>query len=80
MKHVDGAYIELAVANYYLRDVMKKPGTLVFDPDLPHTKDSYHLSTINYPEIILIFNEFQITERKAIEALQKKYKVGAYVH
>ena len=78
MKHVDGAYIELAVANYHLGEVLDKPGALVFDPDLPHRKDSYYFSTIKYPEVVQMFNEFQATERNAIEALQKKYRVGVF--
>ena len=78
MENVDGAYIELAVANYYLREVLNKPGALVFDPDLPFREDSYYLSTIKHPEIMKIFNKFQVTERNAIEALQKKYKVGDF--
>ena len=49
MKRIDGAYMELAVANYYLQDVLKKPGALVFDPNLPHTRDNYHLSSIKHP-------------------------------
>ena len=78
MKRVDGAFIELAVANYYLREVMKKPGALVFDSELPHKEDSYYFSTIKHPEIIKMFNEFQIAEQNAIERLQEKYKVGAF--
>ncbi len=78
IKHIDGAYIELAVANYYLHEVLEKPGGLVFDPDLPHTNDYYYLSTINNPEVIQMFNEFQATEQEAIEQLKIKYKVGVH--
>lgn len=78
MKRVDGAYIEVSVANYYLREHLKKPGALVFDADLPHTEDSYYLSSIKYPQIIQEFNEFLTAEQDAIETLQKKYKVGAF--
>lgn len=78
MENIDGAYIEIAVANYYLREVLKRPGGLVFDSDLPHTKGSYYLSTIKHPEIIQLFNNFLVSEESAIEMLQKKYKVGAF--
>ncbi len=75
-KRIDGAYIDIAVARYNLHEKMKKSGALVFDPDLPHTRDFYHLSSIRHPDIVKKFDNFLDIEKDAINQLKKKYKVG----
>jgi len=52
----NGAYGNIAVVQYQLRQVLKKPGALVFDPSLPHTRSNYHLSTIKHPDLIRKFD------------------------
>lgn len=76
MKRVDGAYINIEIARHQLEHVLKKPNALVFDPSLPYTKDFYALSSLKHPEMIKEFNSFLIQERKLIDTLKKKYKVG----
>ncbi len=70
---VDGAYFNVGVANYYLDKEMKQKGALVFDNSLPHTSDSYFLSSIKHPDLIKAFNLFLIDEAGWISATKKKY-------
>ena len=74
-KRVDCAYINVAVARYQLKTVVKKPGQLVFDPDLPHTRGAYTLSTIQYPRVIEEFNRFLADKAPQVKALKREYGV-----
>ncbi len=58
IERIDGAYINVDIARYQLENSFHKPNALVFDPDLPHTKSFYHLSSIKHPEIIEEFDKF----------------------
>ena len=39
-KRYDGAYFNVDVATYYLNNTLKAPNSLVFEPNLPHTKSN----------------------------------------
>jgi len=69
---VDGVYFNIAVANHYL-DEVKQSGALVFDDTLPHTQDTYALSTIKYPALIDAFNAFLAAEQAWLAELQRRY-------
>lgn len=72
---VDAAYTELSVANYYLREKLNMENKLVFDQDLPYTKDNYSLSSIKHMEIIKEFNEFLKSEKETLDLLKTKYNI-----
>ena len=55
---IDGAYFNPVVARYQLENVLKQPGALVFDRDLPHIESAYTLSTLKHQDLIREFNEF----------------------
>ncbi len=74
-QRVDGAYVNVSVASYQLEHVLKKPGVLVFNPNLPHTIDSYRLSSIKHPKIIAAFNKFLSSEHEKISLLKQEYNV-----
>lgn len=74
-ERVDGAYFNVAVANYFLTHNMNKPGTLVFDPDLPHTNSTYSLSTLKHETLLKQFNAFLDEESVWISALREKYSI-----
>jgi polar amino acid transport system substrate-binding protein len=74
---IEGAYVNIAVAMYHLREVAKKPDLLVFDPSLPHTRSAYSLSSINKPEVIAQFNGFLSENKAEIQAIKDKYQVEA---
>jgi len=76
---VDGAYGNLAVANWNLEENLKQPGALAFAPGLPHTKGSYLMSSIKHPEAVEEFNAWLKDNQALVETLKAKYKVEAGV-
>lgn len=68
----DGAYGSLAVANHILDDVLKTPGALVFDPVLPHSRDSYMLSTVNHPKVVAEFNAWMAANAATVKAIKDR--------
>lgn len=75
---VDGVYINIAVGNYHLEEKIKQPKALVFDPSLPHTRDSYRLSTLKHAKLLDRFSSFLKSHAKDIEAIRRKYKVDVH--
>lgn len=73
---VDAAYINIDVAKYQLKERLRKTGALEFDPGLPHSKESYRLSSIKFPEVIKEFNEFMAKNKTLIEEIKKKYDLN----
>ncbi|MBS4096702.1 MAG: transporter substrate-binding domain-containing protein [Sulfuricella sp.] len=74
-KRMDAAYASVAVVNYQLDNVLKTPGTLVFNSKLPHSKDNYFLSTLQHPEVIGEFDAWQKSHQDFLRGLKKKYGV-----
>ncbi|MFZ6741983.1 substrate-binding periplasmic protein [Undibacterium sp. JH2W] len=79
LKRVDGAYINIEVARYQLREILHQPDALVFDPDLPHTKDYYYLSSTKHPQVIQEFNEFLVKEKDLYEQSRKKLAIESSI-
>ena len=80
LKRVDGAYVNIEVAKYQLREVLRQPDALVFDPGLPHTKDYYYLSSVKHPAIIKEFNDFLENEPQVYEQIRKKLSIESTIH
>lgn len=80
LKRVDGAYINVEVAKYQLREMLHQPDALVFDPDLPHTKDFYYLSSVKHPKVIQEFNQFLATDTALYEQIRKKLAIASTIH
>lgn len=76
-KDADGAYFNVVVATYYLDNLRARPGALVFDPDLPHTRGTYHLSTLKHAELVAQFDRFLAEHANEVAALKTKYAVEA---
>jgi hypothetical protein len=76
IKRINGAYSNISVARFNLKENLKKPDAIVFNPNLPHIKDSYYLSSISYPAVITEFNAFLKDKKVQIDQLKKKYNVG----
>jgi len=74
---VDGAYINIEVANNLIGDKLKMTGRLVFDPNLPYASSTFSLSTIQHPDIIEQFNDFLIKESALQAQLRDKYGMKA---
>jgi hypothetical protein len=73
-ERADGAYSNVDIANYQLNK-MGKTGELIFREDLPHSKNSYQLSSISYPELIEEFNQWLINNIETVNALKLKYQL-----
>jgi ABC-type amino acid transport substrate-binding protein len=72
---VDGVYASVAVIHYQLDHVLKRPGALVFDAALPHSRDHYHLSTLRRPEVVREFNDWMRKNRERIAALKARHGI-----
>jgi ABC-type amino acid transport substrate-binding protein len=71
---VDGADVELNVANYLLQQ-MGEAQSLKFAPDLPYDPVTFHLSTIKYPQVILQFNHFIEDNQPLLRELRQQYGI-----
>nr|WP_294980782.1 transporter substrate-binding domain-containing protein [uncultured Pseudomonas sp.] len=76
-KQADGAYFNVVVATYYLDNIRARPGALVFDPSLPHTRSTFQLSTVKHGELIERFDRFLVEHAKEVALLKAKYGVEA---
>ena len=74
---VDGVYSNVAVMGYLMREKVKQPAAIVYDPDLPHTKGSYKLSSIKYPAVVKEFNEFLVVNKALVKKLKDQYQIEA---
>lgn len=72
---VDGVYLGVMAGNYIMAEVMKKPGVLVYNDKLPHSKNDFSLSSISHPEVIQQMNEFLAKEKDTVAKLKAKYKI-----
>ena len=70
---VDGAYINIDVGYYQLKEIIGKEKALVFDETLPFTQGVYRLSTVKHPEVIEEFNLFLKVENELVDGIIKKY-------
>lgn len=68
---IDGAYANIDVINHKLSG----KDSLVFDETLPHTKGSYHLSSIKHMELIKEFDKWMASNEAKIVQIKDKYKL-----
>ncbi|MDE1463245.1 hypothetical protein [Spartinivicinus poritis] len=71
---VDGADMELSVANFHLQR-MGKLKSLIVDPDLPYVSNPFHLSTIKHPEIIQEFDMFLKENEKILTSIKQRMNI-----
>ncbi|MBS7660828.1 transporter substrate-binding domain-containing protein [Pseudomonas lalucatii] len=76
-KDTDGVYFNVVVATHYLDNIRARPGALVFDPKLPHTRGTFHLSTLRHPALLQRFDRFLIEQQDTVAALRARYRVEA---
>lgn len=76
-KEADGVYFNVVVAAYYLDNIRARPGALVFDAKLPHSRGSFHLSTQKHPELLQRFDRFLVEHKAEVDALKAQHRVEA---
>ena len=74
-QRVQGAYINVVVARYYIKNELKKAGLLTFNADMPHARDHFVLSSIKHPEVVKEFNAFLKNNVSLVGKLKDKYQV-----
>lgn len=70
---VDGVYMNAEVGHYHINNVLKLPGALVFDDELPSAKGFYALSSTKNANVIAEFNRFLVERAAEVAALKIKY-------
>lgn len=75
VKRLDAVFLCEAIANYYVAEVLKKPGALVIDPDLPSNPVAFLLSSRKHPQVVEQFSQFLETEKALIAELRAKHKL-----
>ena len=73
----DGAYFNVVVATHYLDNIRARPGALVFDPKLPHSRGTFHLSSLKHADLLQRFDRFLLERQEKVAALKDKYRVEA---
>jgi ABC-type amino acid transport substrate-binding protein len=76
-KEADGAYFNVVVATHYLDNIRARPGALVFDAKLPHSRGSFHLSTLKHPQLLQRFDRFLVEQQAEVAELKARYQVEA---
>lgn len=76
-KDADGAYFNVVVATHYLDNIRARPGALVFDAKLPHSRGSFHLSTVKHQQLLQRFDRFLVEQQTEVAALKARYQVEA---
>jgi len=73
----DGAYFNVVVATHYLDNIRARPGALVFDPSLPYTRGSFHLSSSRQATLIQRFDRFLAEQAGQVAELKQRHGVEA---
>ena len=71
---LDGANIELNVAQHYLRGIQAQD-QLVIGEHLPFTQLPFLMSTLRHPALIEQFNQFLRQQKTEIDALKLQYQL-----
>ncbi len=72
---IDGAYANIAVVNYQLNKVLAMPGALVFAPQLPYSRDHYHLATLKHAGVVNEFNIWLRQNGSLVDAMKRRHGV-----
>lgn len=71
--HVDGAYVNVAVAHHVLNSLLNLPGALVFNPALPHSRDYYHLSSAKRADVVAEFNAWLKENAQLVKDIKDRF-------
>ncbi|MBF0327060.1 MAG: transporter substrate-binding domain-containing protein [Alphaproteobacteria bacterium] len=78
--HIDGAYASVAVANYVLATSLAMPGAVVFDSDLPHSRDFYQLSSTRRADVIAEFDAWMVANQARIKFIKDSMGAERGIH
>ncbi len=72
---LDGAYINVAVAHFHLKNSLHQDAALTLDERLPNTRSAYFVSTIRQSMIIEVLNKWLQENAPRIRALQQQWGI-----
>lgn len=75
IENVDATNIDKNVINYNLKLLGKDHHEIVLNEQITHEQYAYHLSSINYPEIIEEFNNFLLENHQLVARIKAKYGI-----
>lgn len=73
LKRVNGAYVNVDVANYFLKNNLKQPGALVLNNVLDHTISAYSISSYKHPEVLKKLDKWIKDNKTKHEEILKKW-------
>lgn len=74
-KQADGGYYNVEVAIHTLNYRSSSTNALVFDPALPYSRGTYHLSSVRQPQLLARFDRFLQEHPDTLAALKSRYRV-----
>lgn len=74
-QRVDGAFINVAVARFYLQRVLGQEQALVFNTRLPHARSDYYVSTLRHSGIVQEFDAWVRESPAQVTALRRKWGI-----
>jgi polar amino acid transport system substrate-binding protein len=75
LDRLDGAYINVDVARYTLKNILKREGELQFDNSLPYDKGRYYASTRSNPELVVRLNSWLKEQKQEVDKLKKHWQI-----
>lgn len=70
---IDAVYANAEVVRLQLQEMGEDGERLIADPQLPHARTSYHLSTIDHPQLLERFNRYLEQNAGELAALRQQY-------
>lgn len=71
--HADGAYVNVSAADHLLASGLAMPGSLQFNPALPHIRSAYVLSSVTRPEMIARFNDWLDANGPLLQTIRDRF-------
>ncbi len=72
---LDGIYINVEVARFHMKNMLRRDAALVFDDGLPHSRSAYFVSTIRRPGIVGELNSWLGENQAWLAELRHKWGI-----
>jgi polar amino acid transport system substrate-binding protein len=72
---LDGVYLNVEVARFQLKNLLRRSTALVLDDSLPHSRSAYYVSTIRRPGILAELDVWLREHREQVGELRRKWGI-----
>ncbi len=72
---LDGVYLNVEVARFQLKNLLRRSAALVLDDSLPHSRSAYYVSTIRRPGILAELDVWLREHREQVGELRRKWGI-----